>query len=1073
MSIMRMPVDRPVTTIMLFLSIGLLGLISYTRIPQELFPSMEYPQITIVTKYDGAGPEEAEKLISKMVEETAGTVKDIKRVSSNSKEGVSIVTCEFKWGVNMDFAAMDVREKIDLIKESLPKDALEPVVLKYNPTQVEAMMLSVSYKDGDISDMKMAELRRLTKRNIKDELERIQGVAKVELRGGEEKEILVEIDKGRLLANQVSINDVITSLENANITYPAGTIKEGKHEYLVKTVGEFQSVDDIANMSFSKTDNNIDRVRSSKRIKNEVQDSGSKVVFLKDIADVSESLRDRKGYSRYNSRENISVGIYQQSGSNLINLSEAVHKKLKEIKEKFPEDVDIKVTSDQSDFIKESLANLYSNGIQGILLSFILLYFFMKSFMASTIINIAIPVALCSTTSLMYFGDISLNTMSLGGLTVGIGMVIDNSNVVLENILMSFHKLKGVAKKETIYEATKSLIAPIMSSTLTSVAIFIPFVFVAGMIGQLFKQLALTITYSLISSIFAALFLVPRLCLTADLSKQSITAGMDTINKYFAPSFRKVLDYSLSKVTLIILIYTALGVVCFMLIPKAFMPKVDERRFVCNVILPPDTPLEVTNSVSKKIEKLISRYQEVKDISVSVGSTGDSSGVASIESLSTYQSRIIGRLYPEGQDTETLVADISNEIRKWNIKGLETEFMTQQGLFGSGVGASSGLLIEIRGSDLDILKDSADQIREIMDKMPQFYGIKLDPPDQVPELRLTIDRERSSMFGLSTQDISAMTLAAIKGFVATKLKRKDDEMDVRVRMRLEDRNKLSKVMEMTAYSPWGMTIQLKQIANPQFVKTLPSIKRIEGERTYLLSANIKGDFAKAVKEIQSILDVKYNNEKVHCVISGEMLAMKEALTQVSFALGLGVIIIFMILASEFESLFQPIIVMTAIPLGVVGATFVLFVTGQSINSISMLGFIMLVGNVINISILLVDRFNIMYDEEQKKIGGQKPDILILKKNVVDVTVHHVRPITMTTLTTITGLIPLAIGLGGSGGSTNQPMAIAVVGGLSFALVLALFFVPYVYLVTKGMRNNTNAQRIFPIEEKVVSVQDEL
>jgi HAE1 family hydrophobic/amphiphilic exporter-1 len=1039
---------------MLFLSIGLLGFISYTRIPQELFPSMEYPQITIVTRYDGAGPEEAEKLISKMVEETAGTVKDIKRVSSNSKEGVSIVTCEFRWGTNMDFAAMDVREKIDLIKESLPREALDPVVLKYNPTQTEAMLLSVSYKNGDSSDLRMAELRHMAKRNIKDELERLEGVAKVELRGGEEKEILVEIDKGRLLANQVSITEVATSLENANITYPAGTIKEEKHEYLVKTVGEFQSIDDIANLSFSKVDNNIEHVLSTKRLKNKAQETGDKIIFLKDIAEVKEALKDRKGYSRYNGSENISVGIYQQSGSNLINLSKEVQKKLKDIKEKMPEDVDIKITSDQSDFIKESLANLYSNGIQGILLSFILLYFFMKSFIASTIINIAIPVALCSTLSFMYFGDISINTMSLGGLTVGIGMVIDNSNVVLENILMQFHRLKSIPKKERIYRATSSLIAPIMSSTLTTLAIFIPFVFVAGMIGQLFKQLALTISFSLVSSIFTALFLVPRLALTADLSKQSITAGMDSINKYFTPPFKKVLDYKIGKIMSMVFVYTIVGVVCFALIPKAFMPKVDERRFTLNIIMPPDTPLEATNAATKRIEKLISQYQEINDISISVGSTGDDSGVAAIESLGTYQSRIVGRLHKEGISTDELVADISNEIRKFNIKGLETEFMTQQGLFGSGVGAASGLMIEIRGSDLSVLKQASDGIRNIMEKMPQFYGIKLDPPDEVPELRLTIDRERASLFGLSTQDISAMTLAAIKGYVATKLKRKDDEMDVRVRMRPEDRDKLSKVMEMTAYSQWGMTIQLKQIAQANFVKTLPSIKRIEGERTYLLSANVKGNFAKAVQEIQTILDARYNNENVHCVISGEMLAMKEALSQVSFALGLGVIIIFMVLASEFESLFQPIIVMTAVPLGVVGAAFVLFVTGQSINSISMLGFIMLVGNVVNISILLVDRFNIMYDEELKKTDGNRPDVLVLKKNVVEVTVNHIRPIAMTTLTTITGLIPLAVGFGG-GGSTNQPMAIAVVGGLSFALVLALFFVPYIYLYTKGMRNSSS------------------
>lgn len=1076
MAILRLSVDRPVTTVMLFLSIGLLGIISYTRVPQELYPAMDYPQITIVTKYEGAGPEESEKLISRMVEETAGTVKNIKRVSSNSKEGVSIVTCEFRWGTNMDFAAMDVREKIDLIKESLPRDALEPVVLKYNPTQVEAMMLSVSYKSGESSAEKMADLREIAKKNIKDELERLEGVAKVELRGGEEKEILVEIDKGRLLANQVSITEIISSLQNANITYPAGTIKEEKHEYLVKTVGEFQNIEDISSLSFGKVDYNISQNMSTKRVKNQQQETGDKIIFLRDVAEVKESLKDRKGYSRYNAHENISVGIYQQSGSNLINLSKEVHKKLKEIEDKIPPEVEILVTSDQSDFIKESLANLYSSAIQGILLAFILLYFFMKSFMASTIINVAIPVALCTTMSLMYFNDISINTMSLGGLTVGIGMVIDNSNMVLENILMQVNKNKLRDKKDSIHAATQSLLAPILSSTLTSVAIFIPFVFVAGMIGQMFKQLALTITFSLLSSIFAALFLVPRLALTADLSKQSITAGMSLINKYFTPTFKKVLDLRLGKVSLAVLIYCLAGVLCLMLIPKAFMPKVDERRFVLNMTLPPDTPLEITNSTSKRIEKLIAGYAEIRDISVSVGSTGDDSGVAAIESLGTYQSRIIGRLNREGMTTDELVAEISNEVRKWNIKGLDTEFITQQGLFGSGAGAASGLLIEIRGKDLKILKKSADEIRAIMEYMPEFYGIKLDPPDEVPELRLTIDRERASLFGLSTQDISAMTLAAIKGFVATKLKLKDDEKDIRVRMRPEDRDRLEKVMEMTAYSPWGMTIQLKQISNASFVKTLPAIKRIEGERTYLLSANIKGNFGKAVAKIEETLNTKYNNEDVHCVISGEMLAMTEALAQVSFALGLGVIIIFMILASEFESLFQPLIVMVAVPLGVVGALVALFVTGQTINSISMLGFIMLVGNVINISILLVDRFNLAHQRETDKINGASPDIMTMKKYVIEVTVNHIRPITMTTLTTITAMIPLAIGFGGKA-STNQPMAIAVVGGLSFALVLALFFVPYVYLVAKGMRNNKDEELIFPMSpdenspESAFSAQD--
>ncbi len=1047
MSLLRLPVDRPVTTVMIFLSIILMGVIAWTRIPQELFPAMEYPQITIVTKYEGAGPEEAEKLISKLIEETAGTVKKIKRVSSISKEGVSIVSCEFLWGTNMDFASMDIREKIDLIKEALPKDALDPVVLKYNPMQVEAMILSATYKDIQPNLMQMADLRNTLKKNVKDELERLEGVAKVDLKGGEQKEILVEIDKGRLLANQLAITDVVTSLQTANVTYPAGTIKEEKHEYIVKTVGEFKNLEDIRNLSFGKQDQQQGNARY-RRDRTYQGETGEKIVYMRDVANVKESLQDRKGMSRYNSRDNISIGIYPQSGANLINMSKLVHKKIEDLKEKIPENIDIKIIYDQSIFIKQSLTSIYQSGLQGILLTFILLYFFMKSFVGSAIINTAIPISMCVTLSIMYFQGISINSMSLGGLTIGIGMVVDNGNVVIENILMALHRNKDLPKKECIYQASSTLLAPILSSTITTIAIFIPFIFVAGMIGQLFKQLALTITYAMIASIFSAMFLVPRLSLTANVKNISITAGKQAIQDYFVPLLKSALNLKAGKVFIFIFLYAMLGVATTYFIPKEFLAKSDERRFVLNIAMHPDTPLEVTDSVVKRIEKALTRYEEVKDVSTTVGSTGGNNSGGGVETTGSYQARIITNLTPKGRSTNEIVADLSDEIKKWNVKHLDVEFVTQQGLFGSGIGSSSGVTVELKGKELSKLREYADKLKAHMENMPEFYGIKIDPSDEVPELRLTIDRERASLFGLSTQDIAAMTLAGIKGFVATKLKLPDDEFDIRVRMKAEDRDTLDEVLNMTAYSPWGLTIQLKQIAQASFVKTLPAIKRVEGERTYLITANVKGNFTEAVNELQVLLDDMYNNKDVTTVITGEKLAMKEALSQVSFALILGIIIIYMILASEFESLLQPIIVMTAVPLGIIGSIVTLLITGQSINSISMLGIIMLVGNVVNISILLVDRYNYYLSMDPEKY---KNDMMLLKQMVVSTTADHIRPIVMTTLTTIVGLVPLALGLG-EGATTNQPMAIAVCGGLVFALGLALLFVPFIYLYSKGMRN---------------------
>lgn len=1050
MNLLRLPIDRPITTAMLFIGIALFGFISWTRIPQELFPSLEFPQITIVTKYEGAGPEESEKLISKIIEETAGTVKNIKKVSSVSKEGASIVTCEFRWGTEMNFAAMEVREKIDLIKESLPKDSRDPVVLKYNPMQVEAMILSANYLVEESDPWKMAELRQFCKKNLKDELERLDGVAKVELRGGEQKEILVEIDKGRLLANQVSITEVISSLRDANITYPAGTIKEETSEYLVKTVGEFRTMADISSLSFGKQDQGARQVRSSRRVRGDRGPSETKMVFIRDIADVRESLRDVSGYSRHNRKDNISLGIYPQSGSNLIKTSDSIKKKLAELQSRVPANIEVQIIYDQSDFVKSSLDNIYSSALQGGVLSFILLYLFMKSVAGSLIIIVSIPVSVLITLSLMYFNDITINTMSLGGLTIGIGMVIDNSNMVMENILLNYHKNPKRDKRDIIYEATVSLVPAIISSTLTTVAIFLPFIFVAGMIGQLFKQLALTITFSMIASVFAAIFLVPRLVLHLDFSKQSIEVGNKPIEKHFVPMLNKVLAWPIRKMAFFTFLYMAAGIGAFLVMQQEFMPKVDERRFVLNVNMHPETPLGITNSVVKRIEDTLAKHTEIKDISTTVGSTGDKMSSASVETLESNQARIIARLSSKGLHTEELVATIASEIRKWNVKDLETEFITQQGLFGSGVGASSGVTIEVKGKDLAVLRESAVSVKEVMDKMPEFYGIRINPSDLVPELRIVIDREKASLFGLSTQDISAMTLAAIKGYVATKLKTKENEYDIRVRMREQDRDSIEKVTEMTAYSPWGMTILLKQISTPLYMKTIPQIKRSEGQRTYSVNANIEGSFSGAVKKLQENLSKLPAKEDVYISVGGEMLAMTESMQSSVFAMLLGVVIIYMILASQFESLFQPLIVMTAVPLALIGAVFTLLVTFQSINAISMLGMIMLVGNAVNMSILLVDRYNTTYSKNSSE--G-------LNSVVVRITAEHLRPIIMTTLTTITGMLPLALGIG-EGASSTQSMAIAEVGGLMFALVLSVFFVPFVYMAARTFDFTRLFKRLF-------------
>ncbi|MBN1622366.1 MAG: efflux RND transporter permease subunit, partial [Endomicrobiales bacterium] len=1058
--------EKPVTTLMIFIGLSLLGFISWTRLPQELFPSLEYPQITVVTKYEGAGPEEAEKLISKVVEEAVGTVKNVKKVTSVSKEGVSIVTCEFSWGSNMDFASMEVREKIDLVKQALPREAQEPIVLKYNPFQMEALILSVSYTEKDVNAWKLAELRYFCKKNIKDELERLDGVAKIEIRGGEKKEVLVEIDKGRLIANQISLMDVINSIRNANVTYPAGVIKEELYEYLVKTVGEFQNIRDIASLSFVKDDRSQPE-RRSRRIRDEdAHAKKKKIIFVKDIADVRIALQDKQGYSRYNLKDNISLGVYPQSGSNLIKISDAVKKKLEDLKLSFPNNIEIKIIYDQAEFIKTSLNNIYSSAVMGGVLAFIILFLFLKSIVASIIVTTSIPIALLMALSLMYFGDLSVNTMSLGGLALGVGMLVDNSIVVLENIFTTFQKNPHLQKKELIYQSTTQVVAPIISSTLTTVAIFLPFIFVTGVAGQLFKELALTVTFSLMASIFVAIFLVPRLALGLDLTKLSALAtkdealeqsgnNSDTENtnanpspdtgkskfdfqSYFKSKLKIVVNWPLKRMLIIIGSYLFGGLIAVYFIPKEFMPKMDERRFVLNITMHPKTPLEITNDVTKHIESLIAAFPEIKDIAVTIGSTTEEGGAGAISSLGSYQSRILARLKKKGRSTKEIVSLLSADITKWGKEDLETEFITQQGMFGSQIGSSAGIIVEVKGKDLKLLRQRSLEIKDKLEKIPEVYSIKIDPSDLVPELKLQIDRERASLFGLSTQDISAMALAAIKGYVATVLKQKDDEFDIRVRLRPEDRSSLEKIGEMIAYSPWGMTIQLKQISNINFFESLPEIRRIEGERTYFVKADVTENFNEVIKKLDTILKNLPPLEEIKCVITGEMLALKESAQSSVFALVLGIIVIYMILASQFESLAQPLIIMVTVPLGLIGGVYMLLFSFQSINSISMLGFLMLTGIVVNNGIILVDRFNEIRD---------KNTTMPLKEIVISCTSERLRPILMTTLTTILGLIPLALGIG-EGSESTAPMAITVIGGLAFSVVLTLFFVPTVYLLSQ-------------------------
>ena len=490
---MKLPdisVRRPVTTTMVFLGVLLLGFISWTRLPQELFPPITYPQITVASTYECAAPEEMETVVRKIIVESVGTVNNIKRISSTSREGLSLVMAEFNWGTNMDFAALDVREKIDLIKERLPRESGEPIVMKFNPFDLPIMTLSIT---GEKSPL---ELREISHRIIKDEIEKIEGVAQAEISGGEEREILVEIDQARLQASGVSLINVVDFLKAANLNYPAGTIKEAFYEYLVRTMGEFKEVKEIAEIATG-----VDETRSDIRglrpeALEEEEEPQRRLIFLKDIARVKDTTKERTSISRYNGQENISLFIKKQSGANTLRVANRVRRAVEKLIQELPKGMKIDIVYDSSFVVKEAITGVRDAALCGGVLAFFILLFFLRNVRSSLIVTVAIPISILATFSLMFFGKISLNMMSLGGLALGVGMLVDNAVVVMESI---FRAKKGDPKDAAIKGANEVTNA-IIASTLTTICVFLPMVFVVGLTGQLFKELAFTVTFSLIAS---------------------------------------------------------------------------------------------------------------------------------------------------------------------------------------------------------------------------------------------------------------------------------------------------------------------------------------------------------------------------------------------------------------------------------------------------------------------------------------------------------------------------------------------------------------------------------------------
>lgn len=875
----------------------------------------------------------------------------------------------------------------------------------------------------------------MTKRMISDEVEKVEGVASATISGGLEREIQVEVNRDKLESRRIPLLDISKAISSSNLNYPAGTIKESFYEYLIRTLGEFEKVRDINEVSVGGETPEETYARQPEDDKAKRTISRDKhLIYLNDVATVVDSVKERTSYSRFNGKENISVAVQKQALGNTVRIISKVKEKLQQLKSDLPGDINVAVVYDQSDFIKSSIGGVWEAAWQGGLLVFIVLFYFLRNMWSAFIVTLMIPISVMATFVLMFFTGISLNMMSLSGLAFGVGHLVDTAIVVVENIFR--HVQAGEDKKEAAIIGTNEVFIAVTGSILTNVVVFLPLVFVIGVFGQIVRDFALTLTFALLASLVASMTLVPLLASkgisvgkSLSLAQSKVGTFYDRLLGKFIKSKGKYLSYTFVVFLISLSVFTFLD--------KELMPKVDQGQFMIRINMPAGTRLEITNSVSEKLEKFLLTIPEVDTVNVTVGSTKESTTRNVVERLNYNQAEIVVNLKKKRKLKSSDVVQITkSHIADMNLGSARIEYILQENVFASGMTAQTPVTIELKGNDLKVLEEMTHEIEKKLKDINGIYGVKDDLSEPSPEVKVYVDKDKAALYGLSVTDVAQTSLIGLKGYVASKFKEKGEEYDIRVRLRPQDRSDFKKLGEIEMQSPYGARVQLGSIATFGKSKGPSEIRRMNQERVVSIYANI---YDRPLKDITSDVNAMINGviipRNYFVKLAGESEDMKASFDSIRNAIISAFLLVYMIMAALFESLWQPFVIMFTIPLSVIGVAWALLFSHTSINAYVLMGFAMLGGIVTNNAIVLIDCVNLFLSKGMNVVEA-----------VVSASKVRLRPILMTALTTILGLVPMAI-LGGEGAELRSPMAITVMGGLTVATFLTLIVIPALYLTT--------------------------
>lgn len=1029
-------IRRPVTTAMLFLAVVLFGIFSYNQLSTDLLPEIDIPKLTIQTSYPNAAPEEVEALITEPIEASVGTITGIKKVTSTSREGLSLVIVEFLWGSDMDFAALHVREKLDQLRYMLPKEAGRPTIVRLDPSSFPIMTLVVTSRKTDnyitgtnVNFQKMhaqdkerlVNLKEFSRLVIKRRLEQIDGVAQASILGGLEREIQVNVNMQLLKTFALSIEDVVASISAANINLPGGDIKSGWFRFSLRILGELQTVEEIKNTVI------IDH------------DGKKKTVRIKDVAEVVDDFKERQGISRLNGKETISILIKKEVGSNTVNTASEVQEVIKQLNEEY-KDFNISVIFTQSEFINDAISNVEQEVVYGGILAFIVLFLFLYNFRDPLIIGITIPTSLLATFLLMYFFGVNLNIISMGGLAVGVGMLLDNSIVVIENI--SRHRQSGKSLIESATLGASEVGLAITASTLTTVAVFLPLIYIKGIAAELFRDQSLSITISLMASLFVAMTLIPMLASR----KKIIKTPSLLINKISNPFFNRIsklieilfnkyerlLLYALDnriKVLILTIILFALTVLLIVIMPKEFIPNVEQHEFILEAKMPRGTSLYGTSQLVHLIENELTAMNSIEYVLSNIGIV-DEYDILSITRSSIDRAEMYVKIKKQFVPSNAI-----KEIRKKLEKFRNVSFAINKpkSTFEKILNPSENdIQIKVVGKDLNTSAKIAENLIPYLKRINNLTDIRLGFEKGIPEYLIEIDRAKAAMYGLTVRDISNFISTIFKGREATTVSDFDKKITLLVRATETDRDEIYDLLNNSINTKNG-EVHLRDIIEYRRSDGYLEICRENNNRQMSVLANFTGS---SVSEIISRIEEELKPLNIPAGYSVEVGGvneeMQDALNGLIMSLLLSIALMYMILAAEFESLRIPFIIIFSIPLAIVGAIVLLFVTGQSLSVISLVGLIILVGIADNDAVVKIDF-----------ILRNRRENLSVRNSIIEAGKQRFRPIVMNTLTVVFALIPMMLSTG-AGSQLQIALSIAIVGGLLSSTFLTLIVVPILY-----------------------------